>query len=115
MTLAGLVIGGTVLAFTLFAVLFAVKMVFWIVFLPVRLLVKLLWLPFLLVKGLFVGALGLLAVPLLAIVAVVGLLTLVAALLVPLLPLVFLGVAVWLLVRLFRPAEGATTRLKAEG
>jgi len=89
-----------------FAVVALLKFVFWIVFLPVRLLFKLLTLPFLLIKWTFLGLFGLLLAPLALILVVVGLLSVVAALVAPLLPLLVLAFIVWALVRLFkgRPA-----------
>lgn len=80
----------------------ALKLVFWLVFLPIRLAFKLLFLPFTLLKWTFKGLGLLFALPLMLIAVVVGGLAIVAALIVPLLPLVFLAFVVWALFRLFR-------------
>jgi hypothetical protein len=85
-----------------FVVLAALKLVFWLVFLPIRLAFKLLFLPLLLVKWLFLGVLGLALAPLLVIGLVIGAIGVVAALIVPLMPLIFVGFAVWAIVHLLR-------------
>jgi hypothetical protein len=97
--LAGVI--GFLMVFVACAVL-ALRAVIWIVLLPFRLLFAVLTLPWLLVKGvaLTVGAILVLLVAIVAVVvAVVGL---VVALLVPILPLVFIGLVTWALVRLMR-------------
>jgi hypothetical protein len=89
------------------------KLVFWLLFLPFRLALKLLALPFLALGLLLKVLFGLLLLPLflvLGVVAIVGFgLVAVLGLLVPILPLVVAGLVVWGLVKLFsRPA--AVTR-----
>ena len=99
--LAALVAGalGFMMVFVACAVL-ALRAAIWVVLLPFRLLFGVLTLPWLLVKTIVLGAGALVAV-----VAAVGL---VVALLVPLLPLVFIGVVTWAIVRLMRrPAAQA--------
>jgi hypothetical protein len=85
------------------------KLVFWLLFLPFRVAFKLLALPFVLLGLLLKVIVGLVLLPVFLVVGVVVLagLGLVAALglLVPLLPVVFAGLVVWGLVKLFsRPA-----------
>jgi hypothetical protein len=88
------------------------KLVFWLLFLPFRLALKLLALPFLalgLVLKVLFGvlllplflALGVLAIAGIGIVAVLGLL-------VPLLPLIVAGLVVWALVKFFSRPAAAT-------
>jgi hypothetical protein len=72
--------------------------------LPFRLLFSLLFLPLLILKVVIGGLLMIVLAPILIIAAVVGLLALVAAVAVPLLPLLAIGLIVWLLVRATRPA-----------
>jgi hypothetical protein len=72
-----------------------------LVLLPLLLLV---WLPILLVRGAF-RAVGLLAC---AVTAAVGVTLLAAAILLPLVPIVFVLGAVWLLSRLIRPRAFAS-------
>lgn len=85
------------------------KMVFWLLFLPLRLAVRLIALPFL-ALGFFLKVLfGVLLLPVFALVGLVALLgfglVAVLGLLVPLMPLVLAGLVVWGLVKLFsRPA-----------
>ncbi|MGE3176418.1 MAG: hypothetical protein AB7O32_03020 [Vicinamibacterales bacterium] len=67
-------------------------------------LLFLLWLPFLLVRGAF-RVLGLVAC---AIAAAIGVTLIAAAVLVPLVPLVLLACAVWIVVRLARPRAFAS-------
>lgn len=85
------------------------KLVFFVVFLPLRILGKLIALPFLAV-GFFLKLLfGVLLLPLLLVGALIGIVGLgiaaVVGLLVPLMPLLIAGLLVWGLVKLFsRPA-----------
>ena len=89
------------------------KLVFWVLFLPFRLALKLLALPFLAIGLLLKLLVGVLLLPLflvLGVLALVGFgIVAVIGLLVPVLPLVVAGLVVWGLVKLFsRPA--AVTR-----
>jgi len=89
------------------------KLVFWLLFLPFRLALKLLALPFLALGLLLKLVFGVLLLPLflvLGVVAVVGFgLVALLGLLLPVLPLIIAGLVVWGLVKFFsRPA--AVTR-----
>jgi len=103
---------GTLLLFGLLVVgLVAglLKLVFWVLFLPLRLALKLLALPFLAFGLLLKLVFGVLLLPLflvLGVIALVGVgIVAVLGLLVPVLPLIVAGLAVWGLVKLFsRPA-----------
>ena len=105
--LAGLLIAGFAV-FAVFAmVLIVLKIAFWALFFPVRLLFKLLWIPVGLIGGLFSFAAGITLLPVLltvgvvvALVAAVGALL---ALLVPAIPFVLLGLMIWAVMRQ-RPA-----------
>jgi hypothetical protein len=91
------------LVFAVVGAVFAVlRFVFWLVFLPIRLAFKLLFLPLLLIKWLIVGAVGVLAAPLLLVLFVVGGLALLVAIITPLLPVLFAGFLVWALIHLVR-------------
>lgn len=80
------------------------KLIFWIVLLPFRLLFWLLLLPFLLFKAV-IGFLALVLVgPLVLLALVASAIAAALALLVPLLPLVALGLLIWLLVKATQPA-----------
>jgi hypothetical protein len=102
-------------AFLLFGVLILgfvgaiLKLVFWLVFLPLRLAAKLIALPFVLLGVFFKVLFGVMLLPIIAVVGTVALvgfgLVAVVGLLLPLLPLVLAGLLVWGLVKLFsRPA-----------
>ena len=103
---------GTILLFGLLVLGFVgaiLKMVFWLVFLPLRLAGKLIALPFIAIGFLFKLVFGVLLLPVIAvggIVALVGFgLVAVLGILLPILPLVLAGLVVWGLVKLFsRPA-----------
>lgn len=103
---------GALLVFGLLAVALVggiLKMVFWLLFLPLRLAGRLIALPFI-ALGFFLKVIfGVLLLPVFALVGVVALLGVglvaVLGLLVPLLPLVLAGLVVWGLVKLLsRPA-----------
>lgn len=89
-------------------VFFLLKLAFWVVLFPFKLLFKLLWLPvgFALSAGGFV--LGSIALPVVLVVgggaAVIALIAVVASVLLPLLPVVLLGLALW---AIFRPRTAA--------
>jgi hypothetical protein len=88
------------------------KMVFWLLFLPFRLALKLLTLPFLALGLLLKLVFGVLLLPLflvLGLLALAGLgLVAVLGLLAPLLPLILAGLVVWGLVKLFSRPAAAT-------
>ncbi len=88
------------------------KLVFWLLFLPFRLALKLLALPFMALGLLLKLAFGVLLLPLflvLGVVALVGFgLVALLGLLVPILPLIIAGLVVWGLVKAFsRPAAAS--------
>lgn len=102
LTLGALAVAG-VFVVSILALVFAVlKFVFWIVLLPIRLAFKLLFLPLLLLKWAGLALLSLVAAPILVVVLLVGGAVVVLGMLAPLLPVVFLVLAVWALVRLGR-------------
>jgi hypothetical protein len=85
------------------------KLVFWVIFLPFRLLGSLVALPFMAAGAFFKVLFGVMFLPLLLVggmvVLVFGVLAAVVSLLVPLMPLLIVGVVVWGLVKAFsRPA-----------
>ncbi len=94
-----LVVGGL-----LAVALFVLKLVFWVVFLPIRLFFKLLFLPFILLKWAFVGVAGLVLLPLLLIAGLVAVIAMLVAVVTPLLPILFVAAAIWVLVQIARPA-----------
>jgi hypothetical protein len=84
-------------------------MLFWLVFLPLRLAAKLIMLPVIALGFLFKIIFGVLLLPVVAVGGIVALLgfglVAVLGILVPLLPVVLAGLVVWGLVKLFsRPA-----------
>ena len=99
--LIGLFVGGALLA---------LKLVLWLVLLPFRLLFALLVLPLLLLKALVGGVVMLVLAPVMALAGIVALVAMAAAVVVPLLPLLLIGLAVWVVVRLSGAAP-ATTRV----
>ena len=88
------------------------KLTFWLLFLPLRLALKLLALPFMALGLLLKLVFGVLLLPLFMVLGVIafvgfGLVALVG-LLVPVLPLIIAGLVVWGLVKIFsRPAAAA--------
>jgi hypothetical protein len=105
--LAGLLIAGFAV-FAVFGMVFIVlKIALWAVFFPIRLLFKLLWIPFGLIGGLFSFAAGITLLPILLtvgfVVAVVAAIAALLALLVPAIPFVLLGLMIWAFMRQ-RPA-----------
>jgi hypothetical protein len=88
------------------------KMVFWLLFLPFRLALKLLALPFLALGLLLKLLFGVLLLPLfllLGVIALVGFgVVAVLGLLLPVLPLVVAGLVVWGLVKFFSRPAAAT-------
>ena len=88
------------------------KAVLWLALLPFRLLVYALVLPLVFVlKAVLGGVFFLVLAPELAIAALASLVALAAALIVPLLPLLFIVLGVWLVVRLTRGAPAPTRAL----
>ncbi|MBY0496587.1 MAG: hypothetical protein K2Y23_20470 [Cyanobacteria bacterium] len=108
--LAGLFIGGLAVAAILGIVFLVLKLAFWAVLLPFRLLTKLIWVPI----GLAAGGVGLAAgaaiIPIALViglvVAVLAAIAAVLALLIPAIPFLLLGLAVWAVLRR-RPAAVA--------
>ena len=97
--LAGLFIGGFAL-FAVFGLIFLIfKVVLWAVFFPIRLLMKLLWIPFALIGGLVSLVAGAALLPVLVIgallVAAIAAVGAVLALLIPALPFILLGFVIW--------------------
>lgn len=84
-------------------VLFLLKLVFWVIFLPIRLLLKLLWLPLGLAFGAVGMTLGLVALPILFIIGgafvLFALLAALVSVLIPAIPFVLLGLLIWALVQ----------------
>ena len=100
---AGLLIAGFAFMAVIGVVFLVLKIALWAVFLPFRLLFKLMWVP----VGLALGTVGLAAgatiLPILLIVglavAVLAAIAAVVALLVPAIPFVLLGLVVWAIMR----------------
>ena len=103
MAFIGLMIAGFAVAAVIGTVFLVLKLVFWVVLFPIRLLFKLLMIP----VWLTLGALGMLAgvalIPIvlvvLAGVAVVGVVAAILALLLPAIPFVLFGLLIWALMR----------------
>jgi hypothetical protein len=87
----------------------AVKALLWLLLLPLRFIFGIVLLPFILLKMVIGGVLLAVLGPLVAIIAVVGALAFAAAMLVPLLPLLVVGAALWVIVRLSRGDASPTT------
>jgi hypothetical protein len=101
--LAALVIGGLAVFAVIGVVFLVFKIVLFAVFLPFRLLFKLLWIPVGLVGGAFSLVAGAAMVPVLLmvglVIAAIAAIAAVLALLVPALPFVLLGLMIWALTR----------------
>lgn len=101
--LAGLLFAGLAVFAVLGMVFFIVKLAFWVVFFPIRLIMKLLWLPFGLIAGAFSVAAGAALLPILLLVgiviAVVGAIGALLALLIPAIPFLLLGLMIWAFMR----------------
>jgi hypothetical protein len=101
--LAGLLIAGLAVFSVVGVVFFVFKIALWAVFLPFRLLFKLLWIPVGLIGGLFSLAAGAAVLPILLVVglvvAVVGAIAAFLALLVPMIPFILLGLMIWAFMR----------------
>ena len=107
MALAGLFIGGLAVMAVVGVVFLVLKIVLFAVFLPFRLLFKLLWIPIGLVGGFFSLAAGAAIIPIMltvgVAVAIIGAIAALLALLVPAIPFLLLGLMVWAFLRR-RPA-----------
>ena len=109
--LAGLLFGGLALAAIMGVVAFALKLVLWTVFLPIRILFKVVFKVLMIPIWLALGAVGFAAsaaaLPILLVVvagvAVVGVIGALLALLLPAIPFVLLGLMIWAIMRK-RPA-----------
>ena len=109
--LAGFLMGGFVLAAILGVAMFALKIVFWTIFLPFRIITKVLFkvvfrvlmIPIWLTMGAIGMAAGAVALP---VVLVIAAGVAVFALLLPLLPFIMFGLIVWAIMRR-RPAIAA--------
>ena len=93
LALAGLLMGGFAVMAVFGAIFLVLRIVFWAVLFPVRLVLKLLWLPFALVGGALSLVAG--AAVLGLIVVVVGAIAAALAFLIPLTPFVLLGLMIW--------------------
>jgi hypothetical protein len=100
-----LLVAGGLAALALFATVVGIlKLVLWVVLLPLRLVFWLLLLPLLLLKFVFGALLAVLVAPLLALVLIVGIAAALLAVAVPLLPVFALAAIVYVLVRAASPA-----------
>ena len=99
--LAGLVILALIVTATVIGSV--VRAALWILFLPFRVVGWLLFLPLLLLK-MFVGIVGAVLTPVVAVIAAV-VAAVVAALFVPLFPVLVIAAFVWLVVKLSRPSH----------
>ena len=101
---AGLLAAAGLALFSLIGlVFFVIRMAFWTVFLPFRILLKVLMIPVALTVGAIGLAAGAAAIPILLVVVtavvVVGAIAAVLALLVPAIPFILLGLVIWAVVR----------------
>lgn len=103
LALAGLVVAGLAVAAVIGLVFFVLKVVFWVVLFPFRILFKILMIPVWLTLGAIGLAAGAALLPLLLVVVagvvVVGLIAAALAVLLPAIPFVLLGLAIWAIVR----------------
>jgi hypothetical protein len=101
--LALLAVVGLAVAAVVGFVFFLLKMIFWVVFLPIRLLLKLLWLPLSFAFGAVGMTLGLAVLPILLLVSgalvVFAVVATLVSLLIPAIPFVLLGLLIWALVK----------------
>jgi hypothetical protein len=90
------------------ALLMLVKAVLWLVLLPVRIIVGLLFglfvLPFVLLKFLVLGVVAIVVAPILVLAAAAALIAAVAGVVIPLFPLLCIGFVVWVVMRSQRAA-----------
>jgi hypothetical protein len=106
--IAGLTILVLVAWGALVAGLVLLKALLWLVLLPVRLIFYFLLIPLFLIKAVVGGILLLIVGPIVAMAVVATGLALVAAIIVPLLPLAFIALVIWFLVRLSRGGPALT-------
>ena len=103
MALAGLFIAGFAVLAVVGVVFLVFKIVLWAVLFPVRLLMKLVWIPIGLIAGGFSLAAGAVIVPVVLVVgivvAIVGAIAALLALLIPAVPFVLLALAIWAVMR----------------
>lgn len=103
MALTGLLVVGLALAALMGVVFLVVKIAFWTVLLPFRILFKVLMIPVWLTLGAVGVVAGTALLPILLVVAagvvVIGAISALLALLVPAIPFVLLGLMVWALMR----------------
>ena len=104
--LGGLALAGLTFAAVvgvIFFLLFLLKIVLWIVFLPLRILFNLLWLPVGFALGTLGMTLGLVVVPLLLVVVpallIFALISAIVSALIPITPFVLLGLLIWAMLR----------------
>jgi hypothetical protein len=84
------------------------KALLWLVLLPIRLVFYLFLIPLVLFKAVVGGILLLIVGPIMAIAALAAGIALAAAIIVPLLPLLFIALAIWFVVRVSRGAPALT-------
>jgi hypothetical protein len=84
------------------------KALLWLVLLPIRLVFYLFLIPLVLFKAVVGGILMLIVGPIVAIAALAAGIALAAAIIVPLLPLLFIALAIWFVVRVSRGAPALT-------
>lgn len=103
MAMTGLVAGAVVMAGVLL-----VKVLFFVVTLPFRIAVGVLFVPFWIAKTVLKLAVGVVVLPLVLlagiVLAVLAALAAIAAIIAPLVPLLIVGVLAWAVIRSFRPA-----------
>lgn len=103
MVMTGLVTGAVVMAGVLL-----VKVLFFVVTLPFRIALGVLFFPFWIAKTVLKLAVGVVVVPLVLlagiVLAVLAALAAIAAIIAPLVPLLIVGVLAWAVIRSFRPA-----------
>jgi hypothetical protein len=96
------------IAFAIFTVgMIVLKAILWIVLLPIRLVLGIVLLPLLLLKAVVVGILLVVIGPIVALALIGATIAFAAAVLIPLLPILLVGLLVWLLVRGSQPGVTA--------
>ena len=106
--LASLAMTGVVSAIVVMAGVLLVKTVFFVITLPFRIAFAVLFFPIWLAKTIGKLVLGVVMVPILmlvgVVVAILAVLAAIAAIIAPLMPLLIVGLLIWALFRLMRPA-----------
>ena len=106
--LASLAMTAVMTAFVVMLGVLLVKTVFFVITLPFRIAFAVLFFPIWLAKTIGKLALGVVMVPILmvvgVVVAILAVLAAIAAIIAPLMPLLIVGLLVWALFRLMRPA-----------